>query len=313
MKERPEKFLAESPGERLDRFLAGRLPQFSRSHLKRLIAQGAVRVNGEPAEADRRLKAADAVELQFPAPRWGEPFGRFEGWVLHEDAELLVLDKPAGLLMHPLGSSWLCAPEAALSEPEPNLAGLLLQNRPDISAAGTPRCGIVHRLDRLTSGVLLVAKTPAAAGALIRDFKDRRVAKTYRAVVRGEWRQRRASVSAPVGRKPGHRRVIATPFGKEASTAFSVMETCPSGALVEARPLTGRTHQIRVHLSLLGHPVMGDAEFDHPRPDEPRPPRLMLHAYRIEFAHPARGRPVAFTVRIPRDMRDFWAACRTAR
>ena len=312
MKQAQETFVVEYAGQRLDQFLANRLPDLSRGLLKGLVVRGAVRVNGSPADPDRRLREGDAVVVEFPRPQWGEPYGPLSSWVIHEDRDLLVLDKPAGLLMHPLGSSWLASPEAALSEPAPNLAGLLLLGRPAIAAAGTPRCGIVHRLDRCTSGVLLVAKTPAASEALIRSFKEREVSKTYRAVVRGDWKGRRASVEAPVGRKPGHRQVIATPFGKQASTGFSIIAASPAGALVEARPLTGRTHQIRVHLNLLGHPVMGDLEFDRPGPQDPKPPRLMLHAYKIEFAHPGSGKPMSFTSRIPKDMRDFWDSCRGA-
>jgi 23S rRNA pseudouridine1911/1915/1917 synthase len=310
MNQDTETFIADTPRQRLDVFLTGRLPGLSRGHIKKLIVQGAVLVGGERADADRLLRPGETVTVASPEPQWQESYGEFADWVLHEDRHLLVLDKPAGLLMHPLGTSWLVTPEAALCEPEPNLAGLLLRNRPGINAAGTPRCGIVHRLDRCTSGVLLVAKTPAASETLIRSFKDREVSKTYRAVARGEWKERRSSVEAPVGRKPGHRQVIATPFGKEASTGFSVVEPGRAGALVEALPLTGRTHQIRVHLSLLGHPVMGDLEFDRPKAGEPVPPRLMLHAYKIEFAHPATGKPVRFLSRIPKDMREFWASCR---
>jgi 23S rRNA pseudouridine1911/1915/1917 synthase len=310
MKQSPQSFVAETPYHRLDLFLADRLPHLSRSHLKKIIAQGAVRVDGALTDAARRLRGGETVVVEFSTPHWPEPYGTLSDWVLHEDRQLLVLNKPAGLLMHPLGASWLATPSAALSEPEPNLAGILLRERPDISAAGTPRCGIVHRLDRCTSGVLLVAKTPAASEVLIREFKDRVVSKTYRAVVRGQWLEKRSSVEAPVGRKPGHRQVIATPFGKEASTGFVVLQSCAAGALVEARPLTGRTHQIRVHLNLLGHPVMGDVEFDRPGPGQPQPPRLMLHAYKIEFTHPATRRAARFMARIPKDMRQFWTSCR---
>jgi 23S rRNA pseudouridine1911/1915/1917 synthase len=312
MKKENQVYAVEHPGQRLDQFLVGYLPGLSRSHLQKLIRQGAVRVNGELSDPDRRLRAGEAVTLTSPEPRWDEFQEILRERVLHEDRDLLVLDKPAGLLMHPLGTSWLTTPEAAWAEPEPNLAGLLLREKPGIHAAGTPRCGIVHRLDRFTSGVLLVAKTPAASEALIQSFKDRLVSKTYRAVVRGSWQGKRASVVAPIGRKPGHRRVIATPFGKEASTGFLVVESCRAGALVEAKPLTGRTHQIRVHLNLLGHPVMGDQEFDRSGPEAPCPPRMMLHAYRIEFSHPSTGRPVSFSARLPKDMREFWASCRNA-
>jgi 23S rRNA pseudouridine1911/1915/1917 synthase len=305
-----ETFVADTPRQRLDIFLTGRLEGLSRGHIQKLIAAGMVLVEGEPAEADHLLRPGETVTVAPLLPRWEAEGGGLSDWILHEDRDLLVLDKPAGLLMHPLGASWLAAPEAALAEPQPNLAGLLLRGRPGIRAAGTPRCGIVHRLDRATSGVLLVAKTPAASETLIRAFKDRDVSKTYRAVVRGAWREKRSSVEAPVGRKPGHRKVFATPFGKQASTGFTVLETCPSGALVEARPLTGRIHQIRVHLDLLGHPVMGDVEFDKPGAGAPVPPRLMLHAYKIEFAHPSSGRRVSFSARIPKDMRDFWSSLR---
>ncbi|MFA6002993.1 MAG: RluA family pseudouridine synthase [Elusimicrobiota bacterium] len=309
MKINQKDFVVEFPGQRLDQYLAERLPRLSRGHVKRMVEQGAVQVNGAPGQADRRLKAGDAVCVDMEPALWDASFGRVADWVLHEDRELLVLEKPAGLLMHPLGESWLEAPEAALAEPEPNLAGMLLRDLPGIVQAGTPRCGIVHRLDRLTSGVLLVAKTPRSYEALIEAFKAREVTKTYRALVRGAWAQRRSRVEAPVGRKPGHRKVLATPFGKAAETAFTVLESCPRAALVEAQPLTGRTHQIRVHLDLLGHPVMGDLEFDKQRPGEPWPPRMMLHAYRVAFVHPATGRPVQFLARIPADMRDFWKLC----
>jgi 23S rRNA pseudouridine1911/1915/1917 synthase len=306
-------FTVDEASRRLDLFLANRIPNLSRGHLKGLIDKGAVRVNSEPAAPDQKLKPGDVVELCAETVAWAEPFGAFSSWILHEDPALLVLAKPAGLLMHPLGVSWLTTPQAALAESEPNLAGLLLRERPSITKAGTPRCGIVHRLDRFTSGALLVAKTPAAYDALIEEFKERTVHKTYRAVVRGAWGQRGAQVEAPVGRMPGHRRVISTPYGKQASTSFSVVEDSRRGALIEARPLTGRTHQIRVHLSLLEHPVMGDVEFDHPKPGEPQPPRMMLHAYRVEFLHPTTRKPVSFLARVPRDMRDFWASCRTTR
>ncbi|MBI5239367.1 MAG: RluA family pseudouridine synthase [Elusimicrobia bacterium] len=311
MSREPESFVADTARQRLDIFLTGRLRGLSRGHIQKLIAAGSVRVDGELAEADRLLRPGQTVTVASLRPRWEDDLGGLSDWILHEDRDLLVLEKPAGLLMHPLGTSWLTSPEAALAEPQPNLAGLLLRGRPGIRCAGTPRCGIVHRLDRATSGVLLVAKTPAASEALIRSFKDRQVSKTYRAVVRGVWREKRSRVEAPVGRKPGHRKVFATPFGKQASTGFTVLGSCPSGALVEARPLTGRIHQIRVHLDLLGHPVMGDVEFDRPGPGAPVPPRLMLHAYKIEFAHPATGKPASFSARIPKDMRDFWASIRS--
>ncbi|OGR86869.1 MAG: hypothetical protein A3J74_08115, partial [Elusimicrobia bacterium RIFCSPHIGHO2_02_FULL_57_9] len=254
-------------------------------------------------------RGGERVEAVFSQAQWD--YGQdFESWVLHEDKQLLVLAKPAGLLMHPLGNSWLESAEAALREPQPNLAGLLQRVRPELLKGGISRCGIVHRLDRQTSGVLLIAKTASAQQALMDDFKFRRMRKLYRAIVRGVPADKSPRVDAPIGRKPGHRRVIVTPFGKPAETAFKVVATGKNAALVEARPVTGRTHQIRAHLALLGHPVMGDVEFDRKTEGQPWPSRLMLHAYKVELAHPGTSKPVSFTAELPKDFKDFWARCR---
>lgn len=296
-------WVVESGGMRLDRYLADRLPEYSRSHLKGLIERGCVTVEGRRRSADVKVSSGERVVLDVPRARWPER-ERFEGWVLHEDDDILVLDKPAGLLMHPLGASWLADPKASLSEAEANLAGLLLDLRPRITGARVPRCGIVHRLDRQTSGVLLVAKTLAASRKLVLAFKERRVSKVYRALVRGLPQGK--TVQAPVGRNPGHRRVVVTPFGKTAETAFHVIETAGGAALVEARPLTGRTHQIRAHLGFLGAPVMGDAEFDQRKEGQPWPPRMLLHAYSVELEHPGTGRRVQYRAPLPKDFRDFW-------
>lgn len=299
-----KEWVVESGGMRLDRYLAEQLPEYSRSHLKGLIARGCVTVEGRRRSADGKVLAGERVVLEVPQARWPER-QRFEKWVLHEDKELLVLNKPAGLLMHPLGTSWLADAKASLSEAEANLAGLLLDLRPRIAGARVPRCGIVHRLDRQTSGVLLVAKTPAASGKLVLAFKERRVSKIYRALVRGLPQGK--TVQAPVGRNPGHRRVVVTPFGKTAETAFRVIEAAGEAAVVEARPLTGRTHQIRAHLGFLGAPVMGDPEFDQRKEGLPWPPRMLLHAYSIELEHPGTGKPVRFVAPLPEDFRGFWA------
>lgn len=295
---------AESSGARLDRYLADQLPGYSRSQLKALIERGCVTVEGRRPAADDKVKAGERIVLEVGRAPWPE-LERFERWVRHEDKELLVLDKPAGLLMHPLGESWLRDPRACLLEVEANLAGLLLRLRPQIARSAVPRAGIVHRLDRQTSGVLLVAKTAGAYDRLVAAFKERRVSKIYRAVVRGLPQGK--TVQAPVGRNPGHRRVVVTPFGKTAETAFRVIEAAPGSALVEARPLTGRTHQIRAHLGFLGAPVMGDPEFDQRKEGQPWPPRMLLHAYSVELEHPGTGRKVRYTAPLPEDFRSFWS------
>lgn len=297
--------IVETGGPRLDAFLAKSVEGYSRAFWKGMVEGGHVAVDGETASrADRVVEEGERVSFVLPdAP--GLSDADFESWVLFEDKRLLALNKPSGLLMHPLGESWLTNPDAARAEPEPNLAALLQVHRPAILKAGTPRCGIVHRLDRPTSGVLLVAKDPETYAALCEDFKERAMDKTYRAIARGAMAGA-ARVQAPVGRAPGHRRVVVTSLGKSAETAFKVASKKKTATLVEAHPLTGRTHQIRAHLAHVGHPVMGDPEFDKPKAGEPVAPRLMLHAYSIAFEHPASGRPALFTAEPPKDFAAFW-------
>ena len=294
------KFKVEHTGKRLDAFLAEHLTAYSRVFLKGLITQGLVTVDGKPGRADRKVEEGQLVVANLPEDAPGPSAEDFESWVLFEDRRLLVLNKPSGLLMHPLGESWLTAPEAARAEDETNVAALLQIHRPAILKAKTPRCGIVHRLDRPTSGVLAVAKDPETYAALTGAFKDRMMEKTYRAVVAGVPKDR-SRVEAPVGRNPGHRRVVVTPLGKTAETSFKVVAKKKKAALVEATPLTGRTHQIRAHLAFLGHPVAGDMEFPGLKA-----PRLMLHAWRLAFTHPLTGKDAEFTADPPADFMKFW-------
>lgn len=302
-------------GQRIDQFLAGRLEGASRAHARALIERGAVRVDGKNRPPDFRLKGDEVIELDERPRAWGpEPF---EDWVVHEDAALLVLHKPSGLIVHPMGESWLKRPRAALEDSEPNLAGLLLKHRPQVLAPGMERCGIVHRLDRPTSGVLLVAKTPAAQASLLHGFRERLIDKAYRAVVLGTVAER--SVEAPIGRAPRRRKVKVTPFGREASTGFRTVGRAGGVTLVEAKPLTGRTHQIRAHLAVLGHPVLGDSEFLTGLPrkafdalDLPPPPRMLLHAYRVSLDHPVTGKPVSYVAPVPADFSGYWKSCKAA-
>ncbi|OGR49509.1 MAG: hypothetical protein A2X40_09805 [Elusimicrobia bacterium GWC2_65_9] len=293
----------ESGGQRLDAFLAESLEGYTRSFLQKIIGRGLVTVNGEPRDPDERVREGERVVVDLPQSEI-DATQDFESWVLFEDKRLLVLQKPAGLLMHPLGTSWLTNPEAARIQPGATLAALLQLFRPVILKAGTPRCGIVHRLDRQTSGALVVAKDPATYEALVRAFKERLVEKTYRAVVRGV-PPGASRVQAPIGRVAGNRRIVVTPMGRNAETSFKVLSKKKAAALVEAKPLTGRTHQIRAHLAYIGHPVMGDPEFDPPAPGKAVPARMMLHAWRLGFAHPAGGRAL-FVAEPPADFKRFW-------
>lgn len=295
--------VAELDAFRLDAFLAQKLTGYSRQFLKKLIASGAVTVDGKPSEVDARVRAGSRIEVTWPASP-DVSSKEFENWVVFEDKRILVLNKPSGLLMHPLGDSWLTTPDAARSEPVANLAGLLQTHRPEILRAKTPRCGIVHRLDRPTSGVLIVAKDPASWEKMIEAFKARAVEKTYRAIVRGV-PKKSARVSAPIGRPPGKRRVVVTSLGKTAETDFKIIGRRAAAALVEAKPRTGRTHQIRAHLAFLGYPVAGDPDFDL-EPGKFAAPRLMLHARRIVFLHPATGRRAEFATEPPKDFIAFW-------
>jgi 23S rRNA pseudouridine1911/1915/1917 synthase len=294
----------ESGGMRLDAFLSRELDGYSRAFLKGLVKSGHVLVDGARRDADAPVADGERVTVELPEFK-AEKAADFESWLLFEDKRLLVLNKPSGLLMHPLGSSWLTSPEAARAENEDNLAALLQIHRPAILKAKTPRCGIVHRLDRPTSGVLVVAKDPETYAALCADFKDRAMDKTYRAIARGALTGA-ARVQAPIGREPGLRRIVVTSLGKPAETGFKPLSKKKGATLVEAKPLTGRTHQIRAHLAHIGHPVMGDPEFDKAPDGAPRPPRMMLHAYRLAFEHPASGRPAEFFAEPPKDFASFW-------
>lgn len=297
-----KRLVVETGGPRLDAFLAKQLTGYSRAFLKDMVGRGMVTVDGAKVDADEPVREGNVVEVELPETAAASS-DDFEGWVLFEDKRMLVLNKPSGLLMHPLGDSWLKSPEAARAGRETNLAAELQVHRPAILKAGTPRCGIVHRLDRPTSGVLAVAKDPESYAALTDMFKERYMEKTYRAIVRGV-PPPTARVQAPIGRNPGQRKVVVTPLGKTAETAFKVVSKKKQGSLVEAKPLTGRTHQIRAHLAHLGHPVAGDMEFD--RAGLPTAPRLMLHAFRLEFEHPFSGRKARFEAEPPADFTKFW-------
>ena len=296
---RTEELVCEAGGQRLDAFLAMRLTGYSRAFLKGLIERGSVSVGGRRREAAYRLKTGEAVRVDWPeAP--AAPGKGLADRILFEDKDLLILNKPPGLVMHPAGTSWLSRPEAALAEEEPTVVSLLLKLRPEL--AKLPRTGLVHRLDRETSGLLVVAKTARAQDALMEAFRERSVAKAYRAVVSGRVEREEGVVDAPVGREG--KKTLVSRLGREAVTEYEVKDRAARATIVEARPLTGRTHQIRAHLALAGHPVAGDPDFKSE--GLPKAPRMMLHAYRIEFSHPATGRPLSFTARLPADFAEYW-------
>ncbi len=282
---------------RLDQFVAARLKTVSRSQVEKWIRAGDVVVNGKRVKPGRKLAGGDVVAIAAPPEKtqalqpWDAPLV-----VLYEDADCIVVDKPAGLVVHP-----------AAGHRQDTLVNVLLARYPDLASMADPdtiagqRPGIVHRLDRDTSGVLVVARNQAARQALQRQFKARRVDKAYLALVHGRLGESEGRVSAAIGRDPRRRKRMAVlPHGREAVTVYRVQRFffTPHGArrnytLLGVRLLTGRTHQIRVHLAHIGHPVVGDALYGR-RKLHLACPRQFLHAHSLGFDHPTTGERLIF-------------------
>ncbi len=280
----------EMAGLRLDQALARLLPDESRSRLARLIEEGHVRVDGEPAAVRRKVKSGEAVEVWL-SPRPVDNAFRPEEIalvVVHEDDEVIVIDKPAGLVVHPGSGKW-----------EGTMLNALLHHAP--ATRSLPRAGIVHRLDKDTSGLLVVAKTEASQASLVRQLQARTVKRTYLAVARGRV-ARDGKVDAPIGRHPVQRtRMAVVAKGKPAVTHYRVRERFAAHTLLECGLETGRTHQIRVHLASIGHPLEGDAVYAGRGPKIF--PRQALHAWKLAFIHPVSGEAVAFESPLPEDMK----------
>jgi 23S rRNA pseudouridine1911/1915/1917 synthase len=275
-------------GMRLDQALARLLPKESRSRLARLVEEGAVRVDGERASPADRLRGGERLAVTL-LPRPEEAAFRAEDIaldVVHEDDQVLVVAKPAGLVVHPGSGNWAGTMLNALLHRVPALKAL-------------PRAGIVHRLDKETSGLLVVAKTEAAMQDLVRQLQARTVKRTYLAIARGAVPDE-GVVDAPIGRHPTQRtRMAVVPGGKPAVTRYRVRERFRRHALLECELETGRTHQIRVHLASIGHPLEGDPVYGGRGTS--RLPRQALHAWKLAFVHPGTGREVRFTAPPPAD------------
>jgi 23S rRNA pseudouridine1911/1915/1917 synthase len=298
---------ADGSGERLDVFVARRCPGLSRSRVQRLIREGRVTVGDPPlaGRASQRLERGDRVLVRLPprepdAPR-PEPIPLT---IVYEDDDLLVVDKPAGLVVHPAAGP----PAGRAGMRRGTLAGGLLAQRPELAGVGGgERPGIVHRLDRDTSGLLVAAKNEAARANLARQWKERRVEKGYLALVHGRLEPLEGVIDAPIGRDPRHRqRMAVIEGGRAARTAYRVRQYLIADetgevwySLVDVRPSTGRTHQIRVHFAALGHPVVSDRVYGR---RSPVLGRQFLHAYRLTFRHPADGRPLEFESHLPDDL-----------
>ena len=287
----------EMAGLRLDQALARLLPGESRTRLARLVDEGWVRLDGELARPRQKLRGGERLEVVL-APR--PEVGAFRAEdialdVVHEDADVLVIAKPAGLVVHPGSGNWAGTMLNALLHRVPSLGTLA-------------RAGIVHRLDKDTSGLLVVAKTEAAQQHLVRQLQARTVKRIYLAVVRGKLAAG-GKVDAPIGRHPVNRtRMAVVSGGKPAVTRFRVRERFAAHTLVECELETGRTHQIRVHLASIGHPLEGDPAYAGR--GAKRLPRQALHAWKLGFVHPRTGKPVHFEAPAPADFTALIEALR---
>ncbi len=304
---------AEADGVRLDVFLARRLPALSRARIQAVIAAAGAAVDGRTARPSHRLKAGASVSVVLPDPEPAEPAPEdIPLRVLHEDAHLLVVDKPAGLVVHP-----------GAGAASGTLVNALLHHVRDLSGiGGVLRPGIVHRLDKGTSGLILVAKDDATHRALARQFAQRSVRKEYQAVVLGVPTRAQGEIDRPIGRDPVHRRrrAVDAPRARAARTSYATRERLDGAALLDVRIHTGRTHQIRVHLACIGHPVAGDDTYGGRRAPSSRSARARealhalarpaLHAARLSFDHPATGEAITAESPLPPDLTALVEALR---
>jgi 23S rRNA pseudouridine1911/1915/1917 synthase len=290
--ERTKQLVAESSGERLDRFIALRSPDLSRSYIQKLIEEGWISVNARLAKPALKLKPGDHIIITEPPPEPSPLTPEHIPLNIHyEDADIIVIDKPPGMTTHP-------APGSRSG----TLVNALLGMLPKLAESDNPeRPGIVHRLDKDTSGLIVIAKNRTALEALSNQFKSRRVKKVYLALVKGHVKPDRGLIDAPVGRVPVHRqRMAVVSSGRAAQTAYRVKRYLEGYTLLEMRPETGRTHQIRVHLSEIGYPIIGDTVYGS---KSDLVARQFLHAYKLTFRLPSTGEQVTFTTQLPDDLK----------
>ena len=295
---------ADQDGLRLDRFLAGEVAGHSRSQIQRLIDEGHVTLpRVRVIKANTQIREGDVIGITLPEPVAASPVGEdIPLEVLFQDADIIVINKPAGLVVHP-----------GAGNERGTLVNALLHHVTDLSGVGGElRPGIVHRLDKGTSGVMVVAKHDAAHQELARQFHDREVEKQYVALVWGLVQQRKR-IDVPIGRDPVHREKISTRArrARSAVTRVTWARHVPGISLLRVAIATGRTHQIRVHLSEIGHPIVGDSLYGGTRRRVPaelralqRLERPFLHAERLRFTHPRRSEPMIFIAPLPEDLRS---------
>jgi len=290
----------EDAGKRLDHALHAHFPEFSRARLQDWIKRGRVLVNGAAARASRVLREGESIDVEpiEPPPLRAEPES-IPLRVLYEDRDFVAIDKPAGMVVH-----------AGAGIRTGTLVNALLGRFESLSGVGGDlRPGIVHRLDRYTSGVILAAKNDAAHRALAALFAGRHVEKTYLALVHGNVKAEGGRIEKPIARDPRHRIRMTARLGqgRAAWSEYRVLQRYPGFTLLEVRIGTGRTHQIRVHLASIGHPVAGDRLYGAPAKNEASSARerFFLHAQRIRFNHPFTGQPLEIESPLPEDLRAW--------
>lgn len=307
-----ELLTAREGGERLDRWLTARLPGRSRAEVQRWIAAGDVTLDGRSLKASYRLAPGDVISVRVPATTAynaePEPISID---IIYEDSDLILVDKPAGLVVHPAAGHW-----------RGTLVNAVLHHCPDLEGVGgTGRPGIVHRLDKDTSGLILVAKNDAAHRALQAQFKERAVHKEYLALVYGYPSPAQGLIDASIARDPRNRKrmaVMPAGQGRPAQTRYEAVAYYRAGpvprngvarfALLRCQPLTGRTHQIRVHMAYSGYPIVGDPVYAARRRAPAACVRQFLHAHRLRFRLPSSGEEVEFTSPLPSDLETCLAS-----
>lgn len=283
---------------RLDRFVARTVPELSRSYIQQLIEDGNIRVDGQVRRPAFKMTQGEVVTVAVPPPaEWELVAEDIPLNVVYEDADVLVIDKPAGMVVHP-------APGHARG----TVVNAVLAHAPGIAVNGSRRPGIVHRLDKDTSGLMVIAKSDRAQNTLAQQWQAHTVEKRYIALVAGTVDEEEASIDAPIARDPKNRqRMGALRSGREALTHFTVRERFPAAMLLDVQIDTGRTHQIRVHLAFIGHPVIGDTLYGDRRSAEMAQQiglqRQFLHASMLGFRLPG-GKQVRFTAPLPEDLRQ---------
>ncbi len=293
-------FTADKDGERLDAFLARKAENLTRSAAQKLLEKGCVLRNGKPGKKNDKLDLGDSICVELPQPEKTDIVPKkIPLDIVYEDGDLLVINKPKGLVVHP----------AAGHSDDTLVNGLLYALGDDLSGInGELRPGIVHRIDKDTSGLLAVAKNDLAHTVLASQLKDHTMARTYEAIVCGSFREDSGTVDAPIGRHPSDRKkmCVTRRNSKEAVTHWEVVARYRGYTHIRCRLQTGRTHQIRVHMAHIGHPILGDTVYGHKKPELGQSSQC-LHAGLLSFRHPRDGRPVVVQAALPEYFTDVLA------